>query len=49
MMTILFVECVFTPTFELLSSIISKVYFNLRFGLLDLLIHTLFPFLKVHT
>ena len=36
--TILFVKCVFTPTFELLSSIICRVYFNFLSGLFDLLI-----------
>ena len=44
--TILFDEWVFTPTLDLSFSIISNVYFNFRLGLLDLLIHTLFPFLK---
>ena len=43
---ILFVKCVFTPTFELSSSIICSVYFNFLFGLFDLLNQTLLPSFK---
>ena len=44
--TILLDKCVLMPTFDFLSSITCKVYFNFLFGLSDLLTHTLFPGLR---